>query len=244
VFSFKKKDAQNDKSETSDQAEIKERLFFHDLINQTHGLILFLENKELRGSIIREDELQLVKKEIKTLQSLIQDHFNFKHKNLNQTYDWMPFSYALQAIEGLVQTYLSNINVEVNCERDEKSEAQDLIYYPVFYRILNNMIKNIGESGCTKVTINIVINHSGLTIETFNQMHKSLDQNSPEYLTRVILDDKINPIKSMGLDSIHHLAEENGGHFSFEISASTWINRLFLPTQKPKAKIKNLKTAA
>lgn len=244
MFSFKKKDAPNSNPLTSEQAEVKERLFFHDIINQTHGLILFLENKELRGSIIREDEIQLVKKEIKTLQSLIRDHYNFKHKNLNQTYDWMPFSYALQAFEGLIQTYLSNIKIEVKNEIDKNCEAQDLIYYPVLYRILNNMIKNIGESGCTLVSINILLNEAGLTIETFNQMHKSIDQNSSEYLARVILDEKINPLKSMGLDSIHHLAEENGGHFSFEISDRTWINRLFLPTQKPQSKIKNLKTAA
>jgi hypothetical protein len=249
VFSFKKKSAQNISTKNgsvdqSEQAELKERLFFHDLINQTHGLILFLENKELQKSIINVDEVFLIKKEIKTLQSLIRDHYNFKHKNLYQTYDWMPFNYALEAFECLMSTYLANVEVSMKYSINNDSFDEDLIYYPCYYRILNNIIKNISEAGCVQVSITLTLDTSGLTIETSNQMHKSIDQNSPEYLTRVILDEKVRPIKSMGLDSIHHLAEENGGHFSFEIADSTWINRLFLPTRKPLPKIKTNQSAA
>jgi hypothetical protein len=238
VFSFKKKFIQlkdvSGNSESAELALMKDQLFFHDLINHTHGLLLFFEQKEMRGSIVREDEVQMIKKEIKTLQSLIRDHYDFKHKNLVQTYDWVPFSYAKLAFDNLSQTYLENVAVTTTFVIDKDTD-ENLIYYPCYYRILNNLIKNISESKCNQVHFTFTINEKGLQVETKNHMQKSGNQNSSEYLTQVILDEKVSPIRSMGLDSIHHLAEENGGHFSFEISQNTWVNKLFLPTQKIKS---------
>ena len=243
MFSFKKKSTlnlvTNEKS-----SEMKERLFFHDLINQTHGLILFLDHKIMSEKVISSDEILLIKQEIKTLQSLVKDHYDFKHKNLNQTYDWVSFDEAKHAFETLSNTYFSNIQVTVTYQNSNKNLEADLIYYPCFYRILNNMIKNISESGCTQVAVTFKINESELSIETKNQMHKSAGLNTSEHLSRVILDEKVTPLKSMGLDSIHHLAEAHGGSFTFEITDHTWINQLKLPTKKSTDLLKTVKTAA
>lgn len=240
MFSFKKKP--NSQTQTKeDNSDLKERLFFHDIINHTHGLLLFLNSKEMSGKPIEKIEIQMMEKEIKTLQSLIRDHYNFKHKNLVQTYDWVPFSYAKLAFTTLAHNYLSSvdINVEFSVEGDE-----ELLYYPCFYRIMNNLIKNISESNCSQVDFSFKFNGEGLYVETKNTMNKANGDQSSEYLARVILDEKVLPLQSLGLDSIHHMAEENGGSFTFEISNNTWVNRLHLPTKKSSQILKSDKNAA
>lgn len=175
---------------------------------------------------------------------MIKDHYDFKHKNLNQTYDWMPIAVAKHAFDTLAHTYLNNMSVTISTSFKGMSSEEDMIYYPCFYRILTNMIKNISESGCSQVSVSFVMNDEGLLMETKNQIHKSVDQNSSEYLSHIILDEKVRPLKSMGLDSIHHLAEAHGGSFSFEITERTWINHLRLPTKKARDFIKSDKIPA
>ena len=92
VFSFKKKKNKIPKkidsaiSESLVFPDLKDRLFFHDVVNQTHGLLLFLMHKEVNKEGLEFEEVQMIEKEIRTLQSLLQDHYNFKHKNLVKTY--------------------------------------------------------------------------------------------------------------------------------------------------------------
>ncbi|MEA9358546.1 GHKL domain-containing protein [Bacteriovorax sp. PP10] len=238
MFTLKKKPVQHSES----SQDFKERLFFHDVVNQTHGLLLFLNQKEISGENINREEIQLMQKEVKTLQSLIRDHFNYKHKNLVQTYDWVPFSYAKLAFENLSQTYFKDTQVNATFTIVGKDSEEDLIYYPCFYRILNNLIKNISEAQSPNAEFNFVMDEVGLTVVTRNQLKKS-STDSSESLTRVILnEDKL--IKGLGLDSIHHLAEEHGGIFGFEIENNTWINKLYLPTQNSMSLRKTDKIAA
>ena len=239
MFSFKKKSEQN----IYNQTDMKEKLFFHDLINQTHGLLLFLNHKEMTGEGVSRDEVQLIEKEIKTLQSLIRDHYNFKHKNLVQTYDWVPFSYAKLAFTNLSQTYFQDVSVNATFTIKGDHVEEDLIYYPSFYRILNNLIKNISEATPLKVEFNFVLDDKGLYVETKNLMRRD-HNNTSESLAQVILHEESSKVASLGLDSIHHLAHEHGGTFSFEIENLTWTNKLFLPTQKSGIKIKTDKIAA
>jgi hypothetical protein len=239
VFSFKKKSDQNSENNN----DLKEKLFFHDLVNQTHGLLLFLNQKNLTGAGIRSDEIQLIEKEIKTIQSLVRDHYNFKHKNLVQTYDWVPFSYAKLAFTNLSNNFLGELTVRATFTIQDESIEENLIYYPCFYRIVNNLVKNISEARCSEVEFHFLLNEKGLFIETKNSMKDSTSHSS-ESLARVILDEKIIRVKSMGLDSIHHLAEEQQGSFSFEIENNFWINKVFLPTKSNNSKIKTDKIAA
>lgn len=179
-------------------------------------------------------EVLMMEKEIKTLQSLIRDHYKCNHKNLVQTYEWVPFSYAKLAFTSLCHTYLENVEIKSEY-RLHGHDEDELLYYPAFYRIMNNLIKNISESYCPHVEFTFTINSSGLFIETKNLMNKAQGDDSSEYLARVILDEKNSAIKSLGLDSIHHTAEEHGGSFSFEINNNVWINKIFLPVKTPKS---------
>jgi hypothetical protein len=228
----------------SANSDLKERLFFHDIINQTHGLLLFLGHKEMLGEGIDKEEVQMMEKEIKTLQSLIRDHYNYKHKNLIQTYDWVPFSYAKLAFNNLTHTYLENVQVYATFNMKGEDVSEDLIYYPSFYRIMNNLIKNIAESKCTKVDFSFTMGSDGLFIESKNKLHMTMAGNSSEHLARVILDEKTPLMKNLGLESIHHLVQELGGSFKFEILENNWVNHLYLPTEKPNRNIKTDKIPA
>jgi hypothetical protein len=88
VFAFKRngfKTKSLKETPQTNEGDLKEKLFFHDIINQTHGLLLFFGQKELSQESIEGHELKMLASEIKTLQSLIRDHYNFRHKNLSQT---------------------------------------------------------------------------------------------------------------------------------------------------------------
>jgi hypothetical protein len=136
VFSLKKKLSIHSDS-SSEVHDLKERLFFHDLINHTHGLVLFLHQKELSNESINSQEVMKISNEIKTLQSLVRDHFAYKHKNLIQTFDWVPFSYAKLAFNNLSQTYLNNKKVTTLFDIEAHMAEENLIYYPSFYRLDN-----------------------------------------------------------------------------------------------------------
>lgn len=231
MFSFKKKST----AENSNDTDLKERLFFHDIVNQTHGLLLFLGQKELDKSTIDQSEVKMLASEIKTLQSLIRDHYDFKHKNLVQTYEWVPFSYAKLAFAQLSMTYLGTTKVSSSFKMEGVGVESAQVYYPCFYRIMNNLVKNIAEAKAESVEFEFSLKESGLFVKSKNYMKKTSENDLPEYLSQVILAENVKPISGLGLESIHHMAEENGGSFSFEISESTWVNRLFLPTQKLKS---------
>lgn len=233
MFSFKKKSEQKHQ-ETISESELKERLFFHDIINQTHGLLLYFSQKEMSHESLSPEEVKMITSEVKTLQSLIRDHFNYKHKNLGQTYDWVPFSYLQFSFSYLKMTYLADKDVTINFKNDGAGDEEE-IYYPAFYRIMNNLIKNIAESRSQKVEFFFHLKSTGLSIETKNSMNDGKEKSIPDHLTRAILSESNSQVIGLGLESIHHLASENGGEFAFEIVEGFWINRIFLPVRALKS---------
>lgn len=243
MFWFKKKDHLE---HTFNEHDKRERLFFHDMINQTHGLILFFNQRQSIKKNISVEEIQMLEREVRTLQSLIKDHFHYRHKNLPNTYDLVPFNIAEIAVKSLIQTYLPEESVRTYIIRDLLDEESSVIYFPIFYRIMNNLIKNMAEAKTSEVHIHFYYNEAGLTIETKNQSKRT--QNLKEIsdnLSQIILEE--NPQSSaegLGLESIHHLALECGGKFDFEISNNYWINRIFLPTPQKISKSKEMKRAA
>ena len=137
MFSFKKKSYLE---LTPDYHEKREHLFFHDLINLTHGLILFLNQRQSANKNISVDEIQMLEKEIRTLQNLMKDHFKFQHKNLShleESDDWVSFNIAEIAVKSLIHNYLPNYSVEIFVTNEMPQADQAIIYFPIFYRIMN-----------------------------------------------------------------------------------------------------------
>ncbi len=227
MFSLKKK--QNAKNES----EMKEKFFFHDIINHTHGLLLFLSSKDIHKETLSSDEIKMMINEVKTLQSLIRDHYDFTHKNLVQTLDWVPVSYVKLAFSNLIQNYLNDKNVMTTFEITASEDV--LFYYPSFYRITNNLIKNISESKAETISFKLEASYKGLSITSVNEMKSVHERNLPEHLSQVILSEKTPKKEGLGLESIHHLATEAGGTFTFEIKNGQWINKFFIPAYKSKS---------
>ncbi len=227
----------------SEEVEKKEQLFFHDLINQTHGLILFLTHRKKSRQKISIEEIELLEHEIRTLQSIIKDHFNLKHKNLASSYDFVTFSAAETILHNLINMYFPKESVQTFIYlKGEISEVNSLnnrkkieIYYPSFYRIMNNLIKNMAEAKTSEVIFIFTYTNNELEIETRNKINsKSNIQNIADNLSRIILDEVASQGKNLGLglESIHFQAESCGGRFEFEICNDVWINRIFLPQEK------------
>jgi hypothetical protein len=227
-------------------ADKRERLFFHDIINHTHGLILYFNQKQSTKSSISAEDVGMLEKEIRTLQSLIKDHFHFKHKNLMSTYEWVPFSVAEMALNGLIQTYLSEKGIKTYLHREGKiayersleERESATVYFPAFYRIMNNLIKNIAEAKSSEVHFHFNYFENGFLIETKNRINSTEAQKEmADNLSRIILETKYeeenttpeNSGEGLGLESIHHLALEHGGRFDFEIVNDYWINKITLP---------------
>lgn len=196
----------------------KEELFFHDIINLTHGIILFLDQKETKKELIDSSETKLLLQEVKSLQSLIQDHFNLKHKNLVQIDEYVPLESIKKIFENLRETYLKNKKIVVTFKNEAKKD--ELFYYPHLYRIMNNIIKNIAESSVGEISFDFKIDQAGLFLETKNQILEWSDRGRS-------LSEKI------GLKAIEHLIKENGGTYKFYTSDNLWINQLFFPIYVP-----------
>ena len=211
MFWFKKKDHlelhQIDR-------EKRERLFFHDIINQTHGLILFLSQRKSANKTISVLEIELLEKEIRTLQRLIKDHYQFGHKNLSQKDDWVPFKTAISSFESLIHNYFSKKDVKIFITNELINDEAGVVHFSTFYRIMNNLIKNMAEARGIEIKIHFRIAQNGLEINTENK----------------IVDQSTQSSSGLGLESIRHLANECGGKFIYETSNGLWLNHVFLPS--------------
>ena len=203
----------------------KESMFFHDLVNLTHGLILFLDQRKQTKKNIDVDEIDILEQEVRSLQSLIKDHFQFSHKNLESTYEWVNFSIAEQCLSYLLKTYFPNQSVKTyiklkgslsyECCIEERESV--LIYYPTFYRIMNNVIKNMAEARSSQLTFIFDYQQFGLVIETSNDFLSDCNNRL------------IAQVSGIGLGSIASLVEEAGGSLHTDIKNGLWTNRILIP---------------
>lgn len=189
----------------------KDRLFFHDLINQTHGMLLFLDSKNSLGL----SDIENLKNEIKTLQSIAQNHYGLTHKNLAPDEAILNQVEKLQSsLEKLIELYFSG-----NKEKIEMSITGtpngNLDFIPL-YRVLCNIVKNMAEAGALHAQFKFEFSATGLSVETQNHIP---DQKTTK--TR----------EGQGLHSIAALASVAGGVFQCELKNDLWVNHLFIPYQ-------------
>jgi len=221
-----------------DQEERRRRLFFHDLINHTHGLLLFLNHKLQEGQHIKNPEISTLSAEIRLMQSLIQDHFALKHKNLKRHDDYGPLSAAKGAIDHLLNTYLNPRMVEVNVAYNGQGLGD--LHYPSLFRILSNLIKNAAEVGSDQLYLIFESSVHGLKLTVKNRTVGLW--NNPEQLSHrlegIILQDDVMGDESgelsveergLGLESVQELAAEQGGSFEFRVEGDYWIGIADLP---------------
>lgn len=219
----------------------KDRYFFHDLINLTHGLNLFLGNKIAKNQSLTPQESMEVLQEVKTLESLVKDHYKLGHKNLVNSYNVVNFEFAKGAIFSMIENLLpshlvdSSFIFEGNLSQEAPMDTKEnnLVHYPTLYRVLNNLVKNISESKADRVEFVFNYDSLGLHVKIKNNIYK-LDKNSQELakdLSDIILDFRPEDQKGngLGLESVTRLCEEKGGKFSFQITDGQWVSEIYLP---------------
>jgi hypothetical protein len=214
----------------------KDKYFFHDLINHTHSINLFLSVKKEQG--LQPSECEIVKNEVKVLQSLIKDHFSLGHKNLDDVYDYVPFDIAKHGLFNMVENYLPENKVRCHFVFTGllhetiafKNRSYCKIHYPSFYRIMNNLIKNISEQNSREAEFIFDYQDEGLSIIVKNRI-LTLKDNRKELagnLKKMILNHN-NSVAGIGLESVQTLCEELGGDFIFHIEGDYWISEVFIP---------------
>lgn len=229
MFSLKKNKTEKSFDSKNEDGHYHDQLFFHDMINLTHGLLLFIDQRSISNNILNTADLLLIKSEIKTLQSLLRDHFKMKHKNLLSSPNFIDVYELKNVVHSLIGTYLKEKPVNSTIIIDPEAEKVFSIQFSNFYRICNNLIKNISESGGSQIDLKFTVTLTGLNIESSNALKEHLDSNLPEYLERVILNEKNVQSDGLGLESIHQMTKDCGGTFNFKIQNNTWINKVFLP---------------
>jgi len=227
----------NNKEVTSEGSE--DYLFFHDIINQTHGIGLFLEHKSLVKEAIKPDETISILHELKTLQGLIKNHFKLGHKNLDVGPEVVPFQKCKSGIDHLLNTFLSDSTIKKEVSylgllNDHDFESKNFVHYPSFIRIMTNLIKNVAEKKSKHLILVFDYQEDGLYLTLKNTVY-DLEQDVHHLaskLERIILDHETSHrgLGGKGIESISYLCQEQKGYFNFYISDSFWVNEIFLPT--------------
>lgn len=221
----------------------KNRMFFHDLINHTHGILLFLEHKKDYVKNIDAKEISLLFHEVKIMQALISEHFKYEHKNLEANKEFVPFSILEQSIDLLFKIYFpESINLKIEYRgkialfENEEIKKSAIVHYASVYRILNNLIKNMSEAGSTEVLMIFDYNENDFYIETRNQFKSKAEKNNmAEYLGQLIVKD-YKKGQGLGLDSVRDVVNELGGEYLFDVKNGEWVNRVKIPHHNKKLK--------
>lgn len=238
IYALLKKN--KEKNLSQDKRMQKERFFYHDIINHAHGISLFLQSKINSHSDVSFEEADGILHEIKMLQSLIKDHFGYKHKNLRNSYEYVTLDFAKEGIQRLIHNYLPPSFVDTHIIYQGMASAsaspwqrsQCSVHYPSLFRILGNVVKNIAEAKSTQAEFIFNYTPEGLQVFIRNRIYRLQDdqQNLAENLSEIILfDEQKNESDHIGLESIAQICEDLGGEFHFWHEGEFWVNQIFLP---------------
>lgn len=214
----------------------KDQLFFHDLINQIHGMGLFLNHKIHRNEGLKTKECRSFLEELTILQALVEDHFNDQHKDLNLSRrEHIELAEAKKGIFSIVKNFLGD---KIPYHLTFKGDSKGPISMTAFYRILNNVVKNIAEcEKCGEAEFVFDYRRDGLYLTVKNKASPESVEGSAreEAKTRAKKyqgpdhGPDHGPDLGLGLESITVLCQSLGGSFRFSREGDYWANEVFLP---------------
>ncbi|OFZ26785.1 MAG: hypothetical protein A2381_06495 [Bdellovibrionales bacterium RIFOXYB1_FULL_37_110] len=228
----------NSEQELSDWPH--DRLFFHDLINQTHGIDLFLNQKMSQKTHLAYEEMEILRDEIRLVQSLLQNHYGYFHKNLFGRSDYVSIGQMKKMIFRIANIYLPDQLVFKSFTfqgffQDEGPEEMCLVHYPTFCRIFTNLVKNLNEVNTNHVEFFFGHTEEELMIHVKNKVCylKDDEENMVKNLKDIILGVNhginVNRESGLGMESIAHLVKKYEGTFHFELQGEYWVNQISLP---------------
>jgi|GEM_PF-3694164 len=230
----------------------EERLFYHDLINQLHGMGLFLEGHN-KGELTSAN-LELLQKEIKLTQSMVENYFHLPHKNsVSGYFGKAKFVDLLPMIEQQIDRYCRSQGMQVqvfrlgdlSLDRPVAKQQECTVHAPSLMRITTNILKNIWEGKAMQVEIYFE-SEAGHLFLTFKNsklggLNKSEMANvSSEGLAQIILTsardhqeelghDTFDSREGNGLESVDLLCQKLGGQMQFQFENNHWNTSIRLP---------------
>lgn len=228
----------------------KERYFFHDLINQTHGINLFLSSKITDNTGISNIDTKRIHSEVKLMQSLIKDHYGYGHKNLQDSYEFVNFDFAKMGLYNLVENFLNNDDIvchfifrgDIANDVSFENRKRAIVHYPTFYRVMNNLIKNISEEKSKLIEFSFTYDEEGLHVSIKNKIYSLNDKRDDveKDLSEIILQSNVLDFKErhsgVGLESISSLIQKLDGEFRFSIEGEYWVSEIFFPRPNEESK--------
>lgn len=238
----------------------KDKMFFHDLMNQCHAIDLFLNQKLLKNETLAPDDYKSLKCEVEAIKKTTQDHFQFYHKNVSTQHEYVPFDLAMEFVDNLLKTYFPKDSqspiLEFCIHPLDGDDSQTLIHFSIFSRIINNLVKNLKESQSEFIKLDFYNSKEGLKIFIRNKLSLSGHNEQSNFLKK--LNQKISKTAylnsfenvdenfqtdSLGLDSISEQVSRVHGTFSFSTEQGDWITEVYLPHPEF-AEVLNLKKAS
>lgn len=215
----------------------RERYFFHDVINHTHGINLMLRTRVMKNRGLTYEETLSLVTEVGALQSLVQDHYGLTHKNLKDSWQFKHFAFLKNMAINVVENFLppSEVNTFYLYKGtvEEESRFDPEISFIAFHRIFTNLIKNCAEANAKRVEILFEGTSEYLLLTVKNDVYRKRSNGYElgSSLAKMIQSDSVknHNLSGVGLEAIESLCQEWGGEFRFFIEEGTWVSEVKFP---------------
>lgn len=206
----------------------EEKIFFHDLVGEVHGINLYLASFKNEERLAPYEMKAMMKSLSLMIESHYRNHHGMSHRNLNisQKYD---VAECLEELKFVVKSYLGASHIKVHFTykgmMENHSSWKHLhLNKANFRRLMVNICKNIAESGSNHVEFVFDGNVQGLHFEVKNNLTglSSTTKDLDAHLGAVISNaDKEAPLelRGLGLMSMAQNCEE----FQFRFEGHCWI---------------------
>jgi len=213
--------------DTKTSLVVTEKLFFHDLINHTHGLLLSLESRRDQATDKEaREQFGHFAHEIEKLQLLVQDHYKYHHKNLKGLKPYLKVSELEAEAHRIFENYLPAPDWNIHWHGDVSFDGE--LPAATFVRIITNLAKNMAESHAMEGEIHLSTNPDQLVIKTRNRISKEYRPDPSAPWKHHALNDQFRELGS-GLKSIHRQCQSLKGQFLFVVEGEYWVNKLTIP---------------
>ncbi|MBG09506.1 MAG: hypothetical protein CME68_12160 [Halobacteriovoraceae bacterium] len=212
--------------EDETQGDERSKLFFHDVINKTHGMKLYLRNQKDQKKEIGLKGIEDLLNEVESLQLLLKDYFREGHKDLQFLDDYVEVEKAIKGAKRLLAYFIPDCQDEDFLESVvslgyhvlNNQKEKSLIHYASFYRIFGNLMKNISDHGGQDMSVNFDIKEGQFHIVVRNNFEKKQNDSQGPSIE-----------KSFGLRSIEKNCLEQNGNFRFSRKDKEWKSEICLP---------------
>jgi len=217
----------------------KNKHFYNDLVNQLYTLNSFINEKmSVDDKHLGRQEMVFLYYQMKSLNSVVKDHFKTPHRNLVNTYDYLGRDKIEIETKRMVDFFLPETKVHRELSFIGDDDKTQGFYYPGFMRALTLVLKGMADRQTSKMSLQLSFSPEGLNFETKERSFSNLNRRSFDLsskLEELILNER-SLLEEMRqehiqeeLDAFAFLAECFEGSFEYEFCGDELIVKFFLP---------------